>query len=123
MDDNLDRILSADQDVVPSSAFVSNVMTAVRGQASTPAPIAFPWWRVVPGLAISILALAGLFIIVVNQFRRGSAVAGPVPLIFVNVTETANRVGLGWIALSLVASFFPMRLVLARNLTLRSWPS
>jgi len=113
MDDNLDRILSADQDVVPSPAFVGNVMASVRREASTPAPIAFPWWRVVPGFAISVLALTALFIVAVIQIRAGSAVAGPVPHIFVNGTETATRVGLGWIALAFVASFIPTRLVLA----------
>ena len=49
------------------------------------------------------------------QFRGGVAVAGPVPRVFVNVLEDANRVGLGWIALALVASFVPARLVLTRN--------
>jgi len=36
MDENLDRILCSDQDVVPSSAFVRNVMAVVRHEASIP---------------------------------------------------------------------------------------
>lgn len=114
MDDDLDRILSTEQDVVPSSAFVRNVMAAVRREASTPAPISFPWWRIVPGLAICAITLTTLFVVAVIQFRGSSAVAGPVPSLFVNVFETASRVGLGWVALALVASFVPTRLVLAR---------
>lgn len=113
MDDNLDRILSTDRDVVPSSAFVRNVMAAVRGEALTPAPISFPCWGIVPGLAICAVALTAFLIVAVIQFRGGSVV-GPVPRLFVNVLETANRVGLGWVAIALVASFVPPRLVLAR---------
>jgi hypothetical protein len=117
MDDNLDRILSTDQDVVPSSAFVDNLMAAVRREASTPAPIAFPWWRVVPGFAICAVALTAFMVIAAIQIYEGAAVAGPAPRLFVNVVETANRVGLGWIALALIASLIPTRLVLAKNLT------
>ena len=115
MDDNLDCILSADEDIVPSSAFVRNVMVAVRREASTPAPISFPWWRVAPGLAVCGVALTAFLIIAVMQFYGGAAVAGPVPRIFVNVVETANCIGLRWVLLALVVSFVPTRLVLARN--------
>lgn len=115
MDDNLDRILSGDQDVIPSSDFVRNVMAGVHREASTPAPISFPWWRAVPGLAISAVALTTFVAVAVIQYRGGSAVTGPVPRLFVNVVETANRVGLGWVWLALVASFVPTRLVLART--------
>jgi hypothetical protein len=113
MDNNLDRILSTDQDVVPSSAFVRNVMAAVHREASTPAPISFPWWRAAPGLAIGAVALTAFLVLAVIQFR-GGPVAGPVPRVFVNIVETANRVDLGWIVLALVASFVPTRLVLTR---------
>lgn len=113
MDINFDHILSNEKDVVPSAAFVRNVMAAVRREASSPAPISFPWRRVAPGLVIVAVALTAFLVVAVIQFREGS-VAGPVPQVLVNVVETANRVGLGWIALALVASFVPTRLVLAR---------
>jgi|SRR5215469_460601 len=113
MDENLDRILCSDQDVVPSSAFVRNVMAVVRHDASTPGPIPFPWRRVVPGLVICAVALTALLVVAVIQFS-GGAVARPVPRVFVNIVENANRVGLGWIGLGLVASFVPTRLVSAR---------
>ena len=115
MDDNLNRILSTDEDVVPSSSFVGNVMAAVRRDTSARAPISFPWWRVVPGIAICAIALTVFFVIAAIQFYEGATVAGPVPRVFVNVVETANRVSLGWIALALIASLMPTRLVLARN--------
>src|SRR5271163_3934914 len=112
MEDNLDRILSSEHDIVPSSVFVGKVMAAVRREASTPAPISFPWWRVAPGLAICAVVLTTFLVFAVIQFHGGTAVAGPVPRIFVSVVENANSVGLGWIALALVASFVPTRLVL-----------
>jgi hypothetical protein len=49
-DDDLDRILSRQEDIVPSSGFVSNVMDAVRREASAPPPIPFPWKWAIPGL-------------------------------------------------------------------------
>lgn len=63
MDKNVDRILSSDQDVIPPSDFVRSVMAAVHREASTPAPISFPWWRVVPGLAVCGIALTALLVI------------------------------------------------------------
>src|SRR6516164_9016331 len=102
MNDDLDRIMSTDQDIVPSSAFVGNVMATVWREASTPAPISFPWWRVVPAFAICAVALTTLLLIAAVQFYGGVTLAGPVPRVFVNVVQTTNRVGLGWIALALV---------------------
>jgi hypothetical protein len=115
MDDPIDRILSGREDVVPSSAFVGNVMAAVRREASTPAPISFPWWRVAPGAAIGAVALTALLVLAVIRLWGGADAAGPLPSAFVNAVNGANSVGLGWIALALIASFVPARLVLART--------
>ena len=112
--DDLDRILSGEPNIVPSSGFVTNVMRAVRREASIPAPIPFPWLRVVPGLAISTVALIVLITIIMRIGGSGTGVAGPMPQAFLIGVEEANRVGLGWIALALFASFIPTRLVVAR---------
>jgi hypothetical protein len=69
MDENLDRILSRDEDVVPSAAFVRNVMAAVHREASTPAPISFPWRRVAPGLGTCTVALTSFLVLGIAQFR------------------------------------------------------
>jgi hypothetical protein len=114
MDDDFDGILSSEQDVVPRSAFVGNVMAAVRREALTPAPIPFPWWRIAPGLAICAIALTTFLVVAVIQFHEGEGVAGTLPRVIVNVVENANSIGLRWIVLALVASFVPSRLVLAR---------
>ena len=61
-DDEVDRMLSRDDEILASSGFVSRVMESVRQEALVPPPIPFPWKRVVPGLAIAGLALMTLLI-------------------------------------------------------------
>lgn len=41
--DDLDRALTDDDTLVPSSGFAARVMDGVRDDLSDPAPIAFPW--------------------------------------------------------------------------------
>jgi len=122
-DDELDRILSEKQNLVPSSAFVRNVMDAVRREASLPAPIPFPWKRALPGLVLCVLALAAMC---VASFRR----SGPQPLHeapgpsfwtaiwtglssdLIGLLRAANVGGLGWIILALVLTFASITLSL-----------
>jgi hypothetical protein len=52
--DELDRILSEEQAVVPPSGFAQRVMAAVMQEASTPPPIPFPWRYVLATLAAMI---------------------------------------------------------------------
>ena len=89
-------------------------MVAVRREASIPAPISFPWWHAMPGLAICLAALAAMIVLAVSQIWGGFAVTGPASGIFLDVIGVANRLDLGWIALALVLSFVPMKLALAR---------
>ncbi|HTB99019.1 MAG TPA: hypothetical protein VK716_18565 [Terracidiphilus sp.] len=51
-DDALDRMLAGEDELLPSSGFVSAVMDRVRAEAVAPAPIPFPWKRVLPGLVV-----------------------------------------------------------------------
>lgn len=116
MVDDLDRILSGEPNISPSSGFVPKVMVAVHREVSIPAPLSFPWLQVAPGLALGAGALIALFIIVIMRFGGSGAVtAGPMPRVFVAIAEEANSIGLAWIALGLVASLVPMRLVVART--------
>jgi len=48
-----DRILAAEEKLVPSSGFAAAVMERVREEAAAPLPISFPWRRVAPGLALA----------------------------------------------------------------------
>lgn len=56
-DDDLDRAMHEDP-LVPSSGFASAVMSAVRDDAATPAPIAFPWARVWPAAVAAVVLTA-----------------------------------------------------------------
>ena len=52
MDDKeLDRILSSEEHLVPSSGFALSVMEAVRDAGAQPRQARFPWWRLAAGVA------------------------------------------------------------------------
>ncbi|HYR83346.1 MAG TPA: hypothetical protein VE422_04630 [Terriglobia bacterium] len=105
--EELDRILSRETDIVPSSGFVSPVMNAVRSEALTPPPIPFPWKRALPGFAAWGLALVWVAIEGIRQSERGAA-APPILARLASglapVLETTAAVGAGWIILALLLS-------------------
>ena len=54
--DDLDRILSSEEPLVPSSGFAAAVMESVRAATTAPPPLPFPWRRFLLGLlAVSVL--------------------------------------------------------------------
>jgi hypothetical protein len=55
--DAIDRILSSDGELVPSSGFLASVVDRVREEAAAPPPIPFPWKRALPGMLLA----AGVF--------------------------------------------------------------
>ena len=112
--DNLDHILSCDQDVIPSSQFIRNVMAAVHSEASLPAPIPFPWWHVMPGLAVCLVALACMAVLAIPQVWVSLPGTDPVSSTFLNFVGIASHLDLGWISLALVVSLAPTKLALAR---------
>lgn len=56
-EENLDRILAGDEEVVPSSGFAAAVMERVRDEAASPQPIPFPWKRMAPAIVLMLGAL------------------------------------------------------------------
>jgi len=62
----IDRILGEDPALTPSSGFADSVMDAVRREAAGPEPLAFPWRRVVPGLAVCLLAIVAIAVAAVT---------------------------------------------------------
>jgi hypothetical protein len=70
--DDLDRILSSEDFVEPSSDFAMDVMAAVRQQAAEPSPLRFPWFRFAAGVAASgVMAASGTVLLL----RSGPALA------------------------------------------------
>jgi hypothetical protein len=70
-DDEINRILSSEEEILPSSGFAVSVMDAVRREAAAPPPIAFPWKRALPGLVVAGFVLALVFVTVVVAIAQG----------------------------------------------------
>jgi hypothetical protein len=119
--DELDRILSEEEQILPSSGFVASVMAAVRHQAATSAPIPFPWRRALPGLAAAAVTLVSLLLAAVAQVGRAPTVP-PFPAEWLTrlgpILEAATRVRADCMVLALFLSLgsvvLSMRLTGAR---------
>ncbi len=103
--DDIDRILSGDDDLLPSSGFRESVMDAVRRDAATPPPIPFPWRRVRLAIVVASLALVGGMALLVVQPRptpspRLSAPDATAAL--EALVRPATSVGLHWVLLAIV---------------------
>jgi hypothetical protein len=57
--DELDRLLSEDDMLIPSSGFAAAVMNAVLREAAMPTPLPFPWKRALPGIVGGAITLIG----------------------------------------------------------------
>lgn len=70
-DEELDRILAVQKEILPSSGFTDSVMEAVRTEARTPQPIPFPWLRALPGLVAAGVMLGWLAIEALGRPANG----------------------------------------------------
>ena len=94
-DEEVDHMLSREDEILPSSGFAVAVMDAVRREAAAPPPIPFPWKRALPGLVSFAGALITLLVIVFTRPVRGTELADGL----VRAVQPA-----GWIALAAVVS-------------------
>src|SRR4051812_36200001 len=101
--DQLDRILSGEQEIIPSPGFADSVMDAVHRQTGAPLPIPFPWKRALPGLCAAVLAVASILTAFIRATANQSTPAGILSAVsrFLQVWKT---VGASWIALALLLS-------------------
>jgi len=108
MADELDRMLSTRDEIVPSSGFVASVMEAVRREAaaSEPAlpPLAFPWLRALPVLVALGVVLVMLIAGIVEVVRMPVAVTSE-PLLPPAVEHALVQANVGWVALALLLAF------------------
>jgi hypothetical protein len=104
--EELDRVLSAEQEIVPSSGFTDAVMEAVHREATTPPPISFPWKCALPGLAFAGFTLLALL------FLHLAALLAALP-------ETTRRLGLDWPIVALLLAWASVKL----STRLASWKS
>ena len=116
-DDELDGIFSGEQGIAPSSGFTASVMDAVRREASAPAPIPFPWKRVLPGLVLCVLALAAMSVAAFTGPAARGVQTGPSiwtgwGLDLGRVWHAANAGGLVWVVLALLLTLVSVKLAL-----------
>jgi len=112
-DEELDAILSREQEIAPSSGFVASVMEAVSQQAGAPPPIPFPWWRALPGLAAVVIAAGVLLIAALASILKGAAAAPTaveLPCALAVTLEFAKATRAGWLVLALAISFVSVKL-------------
>src|SRR5271169_6092282 len=77
-EDEMNRILSSEDEILPSSGFAVSVMDAVRRESAAPPPIPFPWKRALPGLVVAGLAVALVLIggvVAIAKLGRASTTA------------------------------------------------
>lgn len=109
----IDRILAAEEELIPSSGFLAATMERVRDKAAIPKPIPFPWLRALPGivLAAGVLGWCGF-----GLARVGLANAREISFAQVHLTSATGRAlePAGWVAAALAVSllswFFARRL-------------
>ena len=117
LDDDLDRIMAHEDEIVPSSGFVNSVMSEVLGEASAPPAIPFPWKRFLPGLVFATFALVAAVILGFDRLIATVDTPLRLPAALQSWLEAASRSPLvtnsGWIALAvlltLASVMFSMR--------------
>ncbi|MEI9967378.1 MAG: hypothetical protein WDM87_01645 [Terracidiphilus sp.] len=113
----IERILAAEEELIPSSGFLAATMERVREESAMPKPIPFPWLRALPGivLAVAVLGWCGF-----EMVRAGLRSAGEIPLAQSH-WPAVNMHALepvGWVAVALVAPMLSW--ILSRRISGRS---
>jgi hypothetical protein len=119
-DEQIDRILSGGEEILPSAGFTASVMEAVRREAAAPAPIPFPWKRAWPVLVLAALTI--VFVPILAATAIISLASAPVSAAPANANFFWGQLPLwmsnpaaGWatgsLLLALIVVKFSMRLV------------
>jgi hypothetical protein len=113
IESRIDEILAADEELVPSSGFLSAVMERVQEESSAPPPIPFPWKRALPGfvLATGVFGWMGVDLVRagVPAIELGLPATVQIPPGLVQPLEQAGWVGLA-LAVSLASWLLARRL-------------
>jgi len=115
-DDEINLILSREDEILPSSGFAVSVMDAVRREAAAPPPIPFPWKRALPGLVVAGLALALVLVaavLAIARFGRASTAAqfsAPLPSAMPPIFHGGIESAAIWTAMALLAALVSVKL-------------
>ena len=107
--DDINRILIEDPTLEPSSGFADSIMDAVRREATTPAPLPFPWRRVAPGLAVCLLAIVAAAIVALPGTAGAEAEWAPLAT---RLESTLLVQSILWLAGTLLGSWLVVRVTL-----------
>jgi len=119
----INRILSREDEILPSSGFAVSVMDAVRREAAAPPPIPFPWKRALPGLVVAGFTLALVLVAgVVAIAQLDKATVPPPSMSLPSMLAPIFQGNMGsaaiWTLLTLLVTFvsvkFSMRLASGR---------
>lgn len=101
--DEVDRVLSWEEEIFPTSGFADSVMEAVRHEAAAPRPIPFPWKRALPGMITAAGTLIYVLVEIALQLRAGVA-APRLPAAWTSLltpmVNAAASAEAGWVALA-----------------------
>ncbi len=115
-EDEINRILSREDEILPSSGFAVSVMDAVRREAALPPPIPFPWKRALPGLVVAVLALALVLVagvVVLVRLLRGSTTpqfSATLPSIMPPIFHGGIESAAMWTGMALLVAFVSVKL-------------
>ena len=115
-----DRILSREEEILPSSGFAASVMGAVRREAAAPPPLPFPWKRALPGLVVGGFVLALVFgtaVVAIAQLLRASTGAHfsmSLPSVLTPIfglgLQRNREIAANWTVLALLVAFVSVKL-------------
>ncbi len=112
-DADLDRILSKEEEILPSSGFAASVMEAVGREAAAPPPIPFPWKRALPGFCAAGLVLAFVILASIRLLAHSPTVP-PIPAEWrtdlASIVEVWKTFGASWVVLALALSLASVKL-------------
>ncbi len=123
-DDEMNRILFRQEEILPSSGFTASVMDAVRREAAAPPPIPFPWKRALPVMVAGGFVLVMVFVtlvVAIAQVIKSSATAQfstSLPAMLAPIFGLQGMQGLqrnlvgaaGWSVLALLVAFISVKL-------------
>ena len=123
-DTEIDHILSKQDELLPSSGFVSSVMDAVRAEATAPPPIPFPWRRALPFMVVAAVVLVGLVIVGIAGIAElasapsSTAIASQSSLLSLfrhGGVDSVTAWTVGALLLAFLSAKFSMRIAMGRS--------
>lgn len=110
----IDRALASEDELIPSTGFLSAVMDRVREEAAAPPPIPFPWKLAVPGLVL-LAGVAGWGIYEAVRFIGSGPHGSALSQLTIPAAVLQDLQQAGWVAAALVISLlswvYPRRMV------------